>query len=136
MARLARFLMGDGRIDGQPFVDPALLAAMGRPAGTEAARAGLAVGYGLGMATRDRHAAAGKCHGGNTVGYRAMFCLTASRTLATVRSPRRMKDWARVPLRLWDVKRPAAAPSEGAGPRRAWETGRHSASSRGLNVRV
>lgn len=79
MARLARFLMGDGRLDGKPdgrpFIDPALLAAMGRPEGTEAAEAGLAVGYGLGMATRDRHGAVGKCHGGSTLGFRAMFCL-------------------------------------------------------------
>lgn len=75
MARLARFLMGDGRVDGHPFIDPALLAAMGRPEGTEAARAGLAVGYGLGLATRDRHGAVGRCHGGSTLGFRAMFCL-------------------------------------------------------------
>ena len=33
------------------------------------------VGYGLGLATRDRHGAVGKCHGGSTVGYRAMLCL-------------------------------------------------------------
>lgn len=78
MARLARFLMGDGRVDGRPFIDPALLAAMGRPEGTEAARAGLAVGYGLGLATRDRHGAVGRCHGGSTLGFRAMLCLFPS----------------------------------------------------------
>ena len=44
-------------------------------AGAEAAGAGLRVGYGLGLATRDRHGAVGKCHGGSTVGYRAMLCL-------------------------------------------------------------
>lgn len=78
MARLARFLMGDGQVDGRPFVDPTLLAAMGRPEGTEAARAGLAVGYGLGLATRDRHGAVGRCHGGSTLGFRAMLCLFPS----------------------------------------------------------
>jgi CubicO group peptidase (beta-lactamase class C family) len=75
MGRLARFLMGDGRIDGEPFIDAALLQSMGQPVATEAARGGLRVGYGLGLATRDRHGAVGKCHGGSTVGYRAMLCL-------------------------------------------------------------
>ncbi|WP_342316224.1 serine hydrolase domain-containing protein [Lysobacter sp. FW306-1B-D06B] len=75
MGRFARFLMSDGRIDGTAFIDPTLLRAMGQPQGTEAARAGLRVGYGLGMATRDRHGAVGKCHGGSTVGYRAMLCV-------------------------------------------------------------
>ena len=74
MARFARFLMGDGRIEGQAFVDPELLAAMGVARGTEAARAGLPVGYALGLSIRDRHGAVGRCHGGNTVGYRAMLC--------------------------------------------------------------
>lgn len=75
MARFARFLMSDGRIDGAPFIDPALLRAMGEPVSTEAADAGLRVGYGLGLSTRDRHGAVGRCHGGSTVGYRAMLCL-------------------------------------------------------------
>lgn len=75
MGRLARFLMGDGRIGGAPFIDAALLRAMGEPTGTEAAAAGLRVGNGLGLFNRDRHGAVGKCHGGSTVGYRAMFCL-------------------------------------------------------------
>jgi CubicO group peptidase (beta-lactamase class C family) len=43
MARLAGFLMGDGDIGGRPFVAPALMAAIGHPDGTEAARAGLSV---------------------------------------------------------------------------------------------
>lgn len=75
MGRLARFLMGDGRVDGAPFIDAALLRAMGEPVATEAADAGLRVGYGLGLSTRDRHGAVGRCHGGSTVGYRAMLCL-------------------------------------------------------------
>ena len=75
MARFARFLMSDGRIDGKPFIDATLLQAMGQPVGTEAAENGLRVGYALGLATRDRHGAVGKCHGGSTVGYQAMLCL-------------------------------------------------------------
>ena len=75
MGRFASFLMGDGSVHGRPFVDSTLLAAMGRASTTEAAVAGLRVGYGLGMALRDRHGAVGKCHGGSTVGYRAMLCL-------------------------------------------------------------
>jgi hypothetical protein len=75
MARFARFLMSDGRVEGTPFVRPELLRAMGTPAGTEAARAGLPVGYALGLSIRDRHGVVGRCHGGNTVGYRAMLCV-------------------------------------------------------------
>lgn len=75
MARFARFLMSDGRIDGAAFVEPALLRGMGRPLETEAARAGLRVGYAQGLMTRDRHGATGLCHGGSTVGFRAMLCV-------------------------------------------------------------
>jgi len=75
MARFARFLMGDGRIDGQAFIDPELLGAMGVPHGTEAALAGLRIGYGLGLSTRDRHGVVGRCHGGDGIGYVAMLCL-------------------------------------------------------------
>ncbi|MFZ5657567.1 MAG: serine hydrolase domain-containing protein [Pseudomonadota bacterium] len=74
MLRFAAFLMSDGRIDGQPFIAPALMRARGRATGTEAARAGLRVGYALGMTLRDRHGAVGLCHGGDAVGFRAMLC--------------------------------------------------------------
>ena len=75
MARLARFLMSDGRIAGHSFIDATLLRQMGEPSGTEAARAGLRVGYGLGLRRVDRHGVLAKCHGGNTVGFRTMLCL-------------------------------------------------------------
>lgn len=75
MGRFARFLMGDGRIAGKPFIDAALLRQMGEPTGTEAARAGLRVGYGLGLRTLDRHGVIGQCHSGNGIGFRAMLCL-------------------------------------------------------------
>jgi CubicO group peptidase (beta-lactamase class C family) len=75
MGRLARFLMGDGTVAGKPFIDPALLQQMGEPAGTEAVLAGLRVGYGLGLRRIDRHGALAKCHGGSTIGFRAMLCL-------------------------------------------------------------
>lgn len=75
MATFMRFLMGDGHIDGRPFIAPALLAAQGLPSGTEAALAGLSVGHGLVSAVRDRHGAVGYCHPGTTVGFRAMLCV-------------------------------------------------------------
>lgn len=75
MARLARFLMSDGSAQGRPFIAAALLRQMGKPHGTEAAQAGLQIGYGLGLETRDRNGALGKCHSGSTVGFRAMLCL-------------------------------------------------------------
>jgi CubicO group peptidase (beta-lactamase class C family) len=79
MATLARFLMGDGRVDGRPFIDPRLLGAMGVPVGTEATAAHLRVGYALGLSARDRHGALGKCHGGSTVGFHAMLCVFPER---------------------------------------------------------
>ena len=75
MARFSLFLMSDGRINGEVLVDSHLLGSMGAPHETEAALVGLKVGYGLGMFTRDRNGAVGRCHGGSVVGYRAMLCL-------------------------------------------------------------
>lgn len=75
MARLARFLMSDGRLNGNSFIDATLLQQMGDPVGNEAARAGLRVGYSLGLRRVDRHGVLAKCHGGNTIGFRAMLCL-------------------------------------------------------------
>ena len=59
LLRLLRFIASDGRIGGRSFINAELLRAMGRPAGTAAARAGVAAGYGLGLFTRDRHGTVG-----------------------------------------------------------------------------
>ena len=75
MARLMQFLLGDGRIEGRPFLRRDLLDGLGLAPSTHAARAGLRSGYGLGLFTRDRHGAVGLCHGGSTAGWRAMFCI-------------------------------------------------------------
>jgi CubicO group peptidase (beta-lactamase class C family) len=75
MVRAAAFLMGDGSIAGRPFIDPALMAALGVPEGTEAVRAGLTTGHGLALSGRDRHGQFGYCHPGTTVGFNAMLCL-------------------------------------------------------------
>ena len=75
LGRLARFLMGDGAIDGEPFISEELMRARGRPAGTEAADRGLAAGYSLGLARRDRHDVVGYCHTGNIAGYVAALCI-------------------------------------------------------------
>ena len=75
MARFAVFLMGDGGIDGRPFIDPRLMAQLGTPNGTEAVRAGLTTGHGLALVGRDRHGQLGYCHPGTTVGFNAMLCV-------------------------------------------------------------
>jgi CubicO group peptidase (beta-lactamase class C family) len=84
MRKLMHFLLGDGRVPGadtgagaagEAFIRPALMAALGRPQSTDAARAGLASGYGLGFFTRDRHGAVGLCHGGSVAGWKAMLCV-------------------------------------------------------------
>lgn len=83
LMRLAAFLLqGDGRIGGQPFIHPELLAGMGVPQGSDAARAGLASGYGLGLFTRDRHGALLRCHGGSVAGFRALWCFDPVRARA------------------------------------------------------
>ncbi|WP_222564230.1 serine hydrolase domain-containing protein [Novilysobacter antarcticus] len=75
MARFAQFLMSDGALGGKSFIDPAMMRSRGQAAGTEASHAGLEVGYALGLALRDRHGTVGLCHGGDTVGFRAMLCV-------------------------------------------------------------
>lgn len=75
MARFARFLMSDGRVDGRILVDSTFLRAMGRPTTTDAARAGLSTGYGLGMQTRERWGMRPICHQGNIGTFRAMLCI-------------------------------------------------------------
>jgi hypothetical protein len=75
LARFAEFLLGDGVIDGQRFVDEALMRSRGKPFGTDAAKEGLMAGYSLGIGRRDRHGVVGYCHGGNIVGFVAMLCI-------------------------------------------------------------
>lgn len=75
MALFARFLLGGVETGGPPFIDARLRRGMGQPYGTEAALAGLKAGYGLGLGRRERSGAVGLCHGGSTVGYRAMLCI-------------------------------------------------------------
>lgn len=74
LARLAQFLMSDGVIDGQQFIDKTLMRSRGLPSGTQAANGGLVAGYALGLGRRDRHGVVGFCHGGNIVGFVAMLC--------------------------------------------------------------
>lgn len=75
MARLARFLMSDGVVSGRSLVDSTLLRAMAVPTTTDAARAGLAAGYGLGLMRRERWGRIGHCHLGNIGTFRAILCL-------------------------------------------------------------
>ncbi|MCU0633707.1 MAG: beta-lactamase family protein [Gemmatimonadaceae bacterium] len=75
MARLIRFLMSDGTVNGRVLVDRALLRAMGEASTTDAVRAGLAGGYGLGLVTRERWGSTGRCHLGNVGTFRAMLCV-------------------------------------------------------------
>lgn len=75
LARFARFLLSDGVIDDQQFIDEELMHTRGRPSGTEAASSGLIAGYALGLGRRDRHGVIGYCHAGNIVGFVAMLCI-------------------------------------------------------------
>lgn len=75
LARFAQFLLGDGVVDGQVFIDESLMRARARPLGTDAANEGLIAGYALGLGRRDRHGVVGYCHGGNIVGFVARLCI-------------------------------------------------------------
>lgn len=79
LALLAKFLMSDGRVGDRVIVKPEWLRAMGQATTTEAARAGLRVGYGLGLSRRDRHGVVGLCHDGSVVGFHSMLCLFPQR---------------------------------------------------------
>jgi CubicO group peptidase (beta-lactamase class C family) len=75
LARFARFLLSDGAINDQQFIDQELMQSRAQPSGTEAVNSGLVAGYALGLGRRDRHGVVGYCHGGNTVGFVAMLCI-------------------------------------------------------------
>jgi len=75
MAILAKFLMSDGIISGNVFIDETLLGQMGKPNSTEANKNGLTTGYQYGLSYRDRYGVVGYFHRGNTLGYRATFYL-------------------------------------------------------------
>ena len=75
MAILAKFLLSDGTISGNVFIDEILLRQMGKPDSTEANKNGLATGYQYGLSYRDRYGVVGYFHRGNTLGYRATFYL-------------------------------------------------------------
>jgi CubicO group peptidase (beta-lactamase class C family) len=75
LAKFAQFLLSDGALDDQVFVDVALMRSRGHPSTTEAANNGLVAGYALGLGRRDRHGVVGYCHGGNVVGFVAMLCI-------------------------------------------------------------
>ena len=115
MARFAVFLMGDGGIDGRPFIDPRLMAQLGMPNGTEAVRAGLTTGHGHALVGRDRHGQLGYCHPGTTVGFNAMLCVYPAQRRAffvAVNTDSETADYDRFNKLLIDALRlPSAGPA-------------------------
>ncbi|SNR83792.1 serine hydrolase domain-containing protein [Lutibacter flavus] len=75
MAFLAKFLMSDGMINGEPFIKKELLNQMGKPESTESNINGLNTGYQFGLSYRDRYGVTGYFHRGNTIGFRSTFYL-------------------------------------------------------------
>ncbi len=128
MATLARFLMGDGRIGDEAFIAPELMAELTAPRGTEAQRAGLAIGHGHALAVRDRHRVVGACHPGTTVGFRAMFCLFPEHRAAFFlanNTDNESADYERAHALLIDALALPATPAMAAGRTeselQAWE---------------
>lgn len=86
LIRFAKFLLGDGIVDGQVFINAALMHSRGLPSTTDSASHGLEAGYALGLGRRDRHGVVGLCHGGNILGFRAMLCVFPNDNKAMVYS--------------------------------------------------
>ncbi|MEP4485561.1 MAG: serine hydrolase domain-containing protein [Halioglobus sp.] len=120
LARYLQFLLGDGRIDGQVFIEPGLMRSRGRPAGTDAAKNGLVAGYALGLGRRDRHGVVGFCHGGNIVGFVAMLCAFPAEGKAfaySVNTDNETADYGRIDALLIEALGIAASPQpESASP--------------------
>lgn len=121
MGLFARFLMSNGEIDGEVFIESHLLRAMGTPTTTEAVSAGLVdAGYGLGLNSRDRHGVLGNCHHGTTVGFRANFCLFPEQQKAffvAFNADVETANYARFDaLLIQKLGIPAAVPTKAAAP--------------------
>ncbi|EAQ97631.1 Beta-lactamase class C and other penicillin binding protein [Congregibacter litoralis KT71] len=78
MQSLLGFLLGDGSLNGEPFIEAQHMESLGRPSTTDAYKAGLSMGHGLALARRDRHGVIAECHPGETFGFRAQLCLFPS----------------------------------------------------------
>lgn len=129
LSRFAQFLLSDGAVDGQTFIDERLMRSRGTARGTEASNAGLAAGYALGLGRRDRHGVVGYCHGGNIVGFVAMLCVFPDEDKAfaySVNTDSETADYGRLDSLFIDVlsiaealppptSRPAADISQWAG---------------------
>jgi len=75
LGTFAQFLMRDGSINGETFINSRLMRTRAKPSDTLAADAGLNAGYSLGLGRRDRHGVISFCHGGNIVGFVSMLCI-------------------------------------------------------------
>jgi len=120
LARFARFLLSDGVINDQQFVDQELMRSRGQPFNTEAANSGLVAGYALGLGRRDRHGVVGYCHGGNTVGFVAMLCIFPDEDKAfaySVNTDSETASYGRIDSLLIDaLKITAVSPPRPANP--------------------
>ncbi|MFT7688824.1 MAG: CubicO group peptidase (beta-lactamase class C family) [Candidatus Azotimanducaceae bacterium] len=75
MLKFSEFLMGDGVLSNKVFILPELMEQFWTTTSTKAAKGGLIIGHGLGLAARDRHGVLSYCHPGETYGFRAYLCV-------------------------------------------------------------
>ncbi len=73
MAKLTSLFSNRGRIEGLPWLTESTVARMEKPFTTTAARAGLAIGYGLGLRTRFMDGVRYLGHSGSIPGYTSIF---------------------------------------------------------------
>ena len=73
IGKFLRFMMSDGKIDGETFVDIKYLEAVGRQEVTDAFKKGVPFGDALGAYSRDRYGVVGIAKNGNTLGFTSMI---------------------------------------------------------------
>lgn len=98
LGRFAGFLLGEGKVGDEAFIETPLMRARGVARGTAASQAGLPAGYALGLARRDRHGVVGFCHGGNILGFSAMLCVYPQEKKAFAYSVNSDREGARYSL--------------------------------------
>lgn len=73
MALFTKFILGDGFINSEKFIETSLLRQIGIPDKTVAKQNGLKYGYALGFRTRDRYGYVSIIHAGNILGFTSML---------------------------------------------------------------
>lgn len=73
MCKFLKFMMSDGKIENEPFIESNYLKAVGKQLRTDAYKNGVPFGDALGAYSRDRYGVVGIAKNGNTLGFTSMI---------------------------------------------------------------